>query len=380
MSYLWTSEAVSCGHPDKVADQIADTVLDAHLVLDQLARVACEVTVMSDLVLLTGEISSDANVDVEGVTRGMICRIGYDRPEHCFDGNTVPILNKIKRQSSEIAKAVTRSDGEIGAGDQGMMFGFACNETETYMPLAHYWAFRFVRMLERHRREIHASPFLPDAKTQVTVRYDDDGKPEIVDTVLISTQHNDSCSFAAMESIVRRLCEMTTSGSPLFTEDTRYIINPGGSWHVGGPAADTGLSGRKIIVDNYGSDCPHGGGSFSGKDPTKVDRSAAYAARHIAKNIVASGRANRATVQLSYGIGMAQPISIRVQTDWPYQDAELTKIIKEKILLTPLAIIKRLYLLTPIYRETATGGHFGNDIRPWEQLNLMDLFKKGGES
>jgi S-adenosylmethionine synthetase len=374
MSYLWTSEAVASGHPDKVADQVADAILDAHLAVDPLARVACEVTMMRDLVLVTGEVSSNQQVNIEEVTRRVICGIGYDRDETCFNGNTVPILNKMNRQSPEIAKAVIREDGEIGAGDQGLMFGYACNETINYMPSAHYLAFRVIDALEMDRKKNPDSILLPDAKSQVTMRYYDSGSVEDVDTILVSTQYKPGISLPGLRSYVNALITKQLDKEDAWPNTSiKTIVNPGGEWHVGGPAADTGLSGRKIVVDNYGADCPIGGGSFSGKDPTKVDRSAAYAARHLAKNIVAANRATCASVQIAYGIGMVEPISIRIQSGNILSDQQLMKLVKQ-VKLSPKAIIDRFQLRRPIYQATASGGHFGRSEFPWEQLTLLELF------
>jgi len=383
MSYLWTSEAVAAGHPDKVADQIADGVLDAYLAVDPTARVACEVTVMKDLVLLTGETSSECHVDIEKVARDIICDIGYDRPEACFDGKTVPILNKMNKQSPEIARAVT-AGVELGAGDQGMMFGFACNETPSYMPLAHNLAFQIINALEQDRKEFPDSTFLlPDAKSQVTIQYSDEGEPEFIHTIVASTQHKPGSSVEKVaEYLSKDLIPRALAGSPWISLDTKYLINPGGEWNVGGPASDTGLSGRKIVVDNYGSDCPIGGGSFSGKDPTKVDRSAAYAARHLAKNIVAAGLANKARVQVAYAIGVSQPVSLQIDTTRNVIskaessfNRQLGMFIWKNVPLTPQAIIDRFDLRRPIYRATAAGGHFGRNEFPWEQLQLVQMFK-----
>ena len=383
MSYLWTSEAVSSGHPDKVADQIADGILDAYITVNPTARVACEVTVMKDLILLTGETSSEVHPDIEKVAREIVCGIGYDRPESCFDGHTVQILNKMNKQSPEIARAVT-AGAELGAGDQGMMFGFACDETPVFMPIAHHLAFEIIRALEIDRRNSN-SPLLPDAKSQVTVQYDDDGKPEYIHTVLISTQHKPGSDLTTVKN---HICNTTMNGVRskflnLFDSQTKWIVNPGGEWNIGGPAADTGLSGRKIVVDNYGSDCPIGGGSFSGKDPTKVDRSAAYAARHIAKNIVAARLASKARVQVAYAIGMAKPVSLQIETGHndlsaakQYSNRKLATFVWENVSLTPQSIIERFSLRRPIYRATASGGHFGREEFPWEQLDLVPLFKK----
>jgi S-adenosylmethionine synthetase len=375
--YLWTSEAVSAGHPDKVADQLADSVLDAYLQQDPKVRVACEVTCCRNLVLVTGEISKQLGVDICKVIRDRLIAIGYDRPEHCYDGHNVPIFNAINAQSKEIAKAVAKKHGKLGAGDQGMMFGFACNETTELMPLAHNLAFKIIRALQNHINENRSgsnwgSLLLPDAKSQVTVEYNDDGTPSKVHTVVVSTQHKGSLEEA------RRLVKDLLRKSVPAIGNARLLINPAGEWHLGGPAADTGLSGRKIVVDNYGADCPIGGGSFSGKDPTKVDRSGAYAARHIAKNLVAAEVARRAQVQVSYAIGVVEPVSLRVQTFGTSRvpEHEITALVRREVPLSPKAIIDRFDLRRPIYTATASGGHFGRPEFPWERLDLVETFRR----
>lgn len=388
MSYLWTSEAVSSGHPDKVADQIADAVLDAYLKDDAEARVACEVTLTKDLVLVTGEITSKATPDIEAIVRKTICDIGYDGPDKHYDGSTVEILNKINKQSEQIASAVSHDNGELGAGDQGLMFGYACGETKNYMPLAHALSFEFINLLEDDRRRNPNSPFLPDAKTQATIEYDDDGIATRLDTMVISTCHKPSWKLEDIREYIKvNFIEDFFNNNRWADEDTKFLINPAGAWTIGGPAADTGLSGRKIVVDNYGADCPIGGGSFSGKDPTKVDRSAAYAARYIAKNIVAAKLAKKARVQLSYAIGMAEPVSVRIETfgtanteyvtplhskDYRSKDQILTDAVRHYMDLTPKGIITRFDLRRPIYQATASGGHFGRKGFPWENTDLFD--------
>jgi S-adenosylmethionine synthetase len=391
--YLWTSEAVSKGHPDKVADQIADAILDACLKIDPVARVASEVTILNDFVLLSGEIGSNKIEDVSvfnDVARRVICNIGYDRSSNSFDGNTCEILNKISRQSNEIAAAVVKNDGEIGAGDQGMMFGFATNETEAFMPLAHHLAFELIRSLEHDiaigrlaqpgvPTDRWDSPLLPDAKTQVTMQYKDDGSPERIHTIVVSVCHKPNMTIGDVNGYVtqKAVKPLQKKYASLFDDQTRILINPAGLWNIGGPASDTGLSGRKIVVDNYGADCQIGGGSFSGKDPTKVDRSAAYAARHIAKNIVAAGLADAATVQISYAIGIVKPVAINVELkNGKVPSAKITQVVNDQIDLTPKGIIERLDLRRPIYSSTASGGHFGNPAYPWEKLDLVNNFKK----
>lgn len=379
--YLWTSEAVSSGHPDKVADQIADAVLDGFLAVDPFERVACEVTCCKDLVLVTGEVSSQYPVDIESIVRNTIIDIGYDGEARCYDGSQVPILNKLNRQSHEIAAAVAKDTGEIGAGDQGIMFGYACDETPTYMPLAHHLSFRLINELAADRKRTRPgrpSILSPDAKTQVTIAYDNEGWAQYIDTIVISTQHLKD-AFNTLQDLQEYLHCLATSvlrDEPLLRAETKWFLNPAGLWSFGGPAADTGLSGRKIVVDNYGADCPIGGGSFSGKDPTKVDRSGAYAARHIAKNIVAAGLAKKCQVQISYAIGIVDPVSIRVQTVGNVTSDELlTQAVRELVPLSPKAIIDRFDLRRPIYTATASGGHFGRDEFPWEQLDLVSVFQ-----
>lgn len=393
MSYQWTSEAVSPGHPDKVADQIADAILDAYLLEDEQSRVAAEVVVTGGFVLLVGEALSKAAPDLEKITRQTIRNIGYDDPYYGFDAHSVEIVNKIRRQSPEIAKAVAK-EGDVGAGDQGIMFGYATNETSTFMPLAHYLSFKIIRFLEEARNTQEEPMLCPDAKSQVTVRYDNNDKPLAIDTVVVSTQQRPGVRLEDLQVLLNTIVikELPKHVDPSFLKNTKYCFNPAGAWYFGGPAADTGLSGRKIVVDNYGADCPIGGGSFSGKDPTKVDRSAAYAARHVAKNIVAAGLADRVRVQLSYAIGVSTPISIRVQSfglvplgeqqvrSLPANDEFLTKMVQDTVLLSPKGIIDKFDLRHPIhlgwlYEQTSRYGHFGHNEFPWEKLNLVDTFK-----
>ena len=362
---LWTTEAVSDGHPDKVADQISDAILDAHLRVDPMARVACEVAVCSDLVLVMGEITCAEEIAIEPIVRKTLCDIGYNGEESGYDGNTIDILNKLHKQSGEISGGITKEDGVLGAGDQGMMFGFACDEVQSpvLMPMTHHLAFEIINELEKDR-EKEETILLPDAKSQVTVRYED-GVPIHIDTVVVSTCHKTMVTMGDLQGYVRhnilKKCE-SLNGCGLFDENSKLIINPAGLWTQGGPAADSGLTGRKLVVDNYGSDCPIGGGAFSGKDPTKVDRSAAYMARFLAKNIVAT-TGGRAQVQLAYAIGVVQPVSVRVIVngeDWNdlFKDVDLS----------PKGIIDRLDLRRPIYQATASGGHFGRDGFPWEEI------------
>lgn len=382
---FWTSEAVSAGHPDKVADQIADAILDGYLTLDANARVACEVVLTKDQVIITGEIASNVEVDIESIVRNVLIEIGYDRPEHSYDGHSVPIKIKLNKQSPEIAHAVCHKDGQIGAGDQGVMFGYATNETDTYMPYAHHLAFELIKLLEDNHKKNRKSGqwnsfLLPDAKTQVTVSYNDDKKIEQINTIVVSTQHRSGLTLSDVRSYVNKevIVPFREKYHSLFKSNTKLCINPAGTWNVGGPAADTGLSGRKIVVDNYGPDCPIGGGSFSGKDPSKVDRSAAYMARYIAKNMVAAGLASSVRIQLAYIIGMIDPASFTVEGfgEKRYTNKELSDFIADNLTLTPKAIIDRLGLKRPIYRATAAGGHFGRNSFPWERLDLVDLIRK----
>lgn len=383
---LWTSEAVSNGHPDKVADQIADAILDEYLRVDPSARVAVEVLVTRtpdgrDTVILTGEVSVGTTIPAMSLVKGMLEKIGYTSSDTGFDASNVQIFNYIRTQSSEIANAVVKEDG-LGAGDQGIMFGFACNETNAYMPLAHFLAHDILDLIQEDR-ESGDSIFYPDTKSQVTLEYEND-VPVRVNNVLISACHKASTSYAQLAEYVNdKIIPNIGYGTVgtlrhryLFDDHTTYHINPSGEWNVGGPASDTGLSGRKIVVDNYGADCPIGGGSFSGKDPTKVDRSAAYAARHIAVNLVGAGLCEKARVQLGYGIGMIEPVSINVEA-WNLSSGvdldELNRMVRETVPLSPRAIIDRLDLQKPIYQKTASGGHFGRNYS-WDQLSLVDTF------
>lgn len=386
MSYFWTSEAVAAGHPDKVADQVADAILDANLLNDPMARVAAEVTLTSNTAILTGEVTSANPVHkktIERVVRKTVCRIGYDREENSFNGSVIEIVNMQKQQSDEISKAVTRADNEIGAGDQGIMFGYATNESPDYTPLTHWLSFQAIKLLEadieKGRQEAYwLSPFLPDAKSQVTILYDDNGKPK-VDNVLISACHRSDVSLADLQFYVQTKILnplMTIAKDYVESDSAKFFINPAGAWSIGGPESDTGLSGRKIVVDSYGADCPVGGGSFSGKDPTKVDRSAAYAARYVAKNIVAAGLTSKCQLQLAYAIGVVEPVSVRIQTFGELniqKEKELNKKIIKLMSFRPKSIIERFGLRNPIgwnYEQTAAGGHFGRSEFPWEQLDL----------
>jgi S-adenosylmethionine synthetase len=379
--YLWSTEAVAAGHPDKVADQISDAVLDAYLSHDPRAHVACETMVCHDRVVVAGEVSAapQVRVDVEAVVRATLRSIGYDRPAHGYDANTVRIENLLHTQSPEIQQAVVQADGAIGAGDQGIMFGYACDESPTYMPLCHHLAFDLVRLIEQDIAAKRCgaawdSLFLPDAKTQVTMRYAATGMPVAVETLVVSVCHK-PVPIEELRAYVHEhvIAPLQARYPQWFDAHTSYLINPADVWLQGGPQTDTGLTGRKIVVDNYGGDCPVGGGAFSGKDPTKVDRSGAYAARHIAKNLVAAGLCRRARVQLAYAIGKSEPVSVRVESD---TSRDFEPLIRATLDLTPRDIIERLDLRRPIYRATAAGGHFGRDGFSWERLDLVERFRQ----
>jgi S-adenosylmethionine synthetase len=366
MSYLFTSESVSEGHPDKIADAISDAVLDLVMSKENPAlRCACETLVTTNRVVVAGEYKGILHAEeVESAVRRVIKDVGYEQSG--FDWRTVEITNLLHGQSADIALGTDT----FGAGDQGLMFGYACNETDTHMPSAIYWSHRIVEELARQRKELGIEWLGPDAKSQVTFEYNDAGIPKRIAKVVCSTQHSDEIETALLrnkvESIIRSILPKN-----YIDNQTEFYINPTGRFVVGGPDGDTGLTGRKIIVDTYGGYSPHGGGAFSGKDPTKVDRSAAYLTRWIAKNIVASGRADWATVQISYAIGMAQPMSFYVETDHKPQSRELTKWVQDNVDLTPLGIIERFDLFRPIYSSTTNYGHFGKDYLPWETVDLF---------
>lgn len=387
--HLFTSESVTEGHPDKICDQISDAVLDSILARDPMARVACETAVTTGMVLVMGEISTSCYVDIPKVVRNTIKEIGYDRAKYGFDCDTCSVLTSIDEQSGDIAMGVDEAlesrEGEkdeveaVGAGDQGMMFGFATNETPEYMPSPIAMAHRLSRRLTEVRKNGTLSYLRPDGKIQVTVEYDDN-KVVRIDAIVISTQHDEHVSQEQiredlMEHVIRAVIP-----AELLDESTKYYINPTGRFVVGGPQGDSGLTGRKIIVDTYGGYGRHGGGAFSGKDPTKVDRSAAYAARWVAKNLVAAGIADKLEIQLAYAIGVAKPVSIEVETfgTGKLSDEEITNIVEKVFDLRPGAIIRDLDLRRPLYRQTAAYGHFGrNDLNlPWEQLNKVDEIKK----
>ena len=376
-SYLFTSESVSEGHPDKIADQISDAVLDEILKQDPKARVACETYVKTGMALVGGEITTSAWVDIENLTRQVICDIGYKHSEMGFDGNSCAVLNAIGKQSSDINQGVDRENPlDQGAGDQGIMFGYATNETEVLMPAAITYAHRLMEKQAEVRKSGKLAWLRPDAKSQVTLKYEDN-KIVGVDAVVLSTQHSEEVSQkeiyeGVMEEIIKPILPREW-----LSQQTKYFINPTGRFVIGGPMGDCGLTGRKIIVDTYGGAARHGGGAFSGKDPSKVDRSAAYAARYVAKNIVAAGLADRCEIQLSYAIGVAEPTSIMVETfgTGKVSNEVLVRLIRENFDLRPYGLIKMLDLIRPIYRETAAYGHFGRSHFPWEQTDKADALR-----
>lgn len=386
---LFTSESVTEGHPDKICDQISDAVLDAMLAQDPLSRVACETAITTGLVLVMGEVTSNAQVDIQKIVRDVICEIGYDDSRKGFDGQLCGVMVSLDKQSADIAMGVDKaleaklSDEQIeaiGAGDQGMMFGYATNETDEYMPYPIYLAHKLSHQLTKVRKDGTLAYLRPDGKSQVTVEYDADGKPLRLDAVVVSSQHSEEISWEQIQEDIRKYVIDVVLPAELIDENTRIYINPTGRFVIGGPNGDSGLTGRKIIVDTYGGWARHGGGAFSGKDPTKVDRSAAYAARYVAKNMVAAGLCDKAEVQLSYAIGVAQPTSVRIDTfgTGKLPEEKLVDIINDTFDLRPAGIIQMLTLRQPIYRQTAAYGHFGrNDLDlPWEKLDKVDELKK----
>ncbi len=374
MSYLFTSESVSEGHPDKICDQVSDAVLDAVLKEDPTSRVACECFASTGLIMVGGEITTETYIDLPDIVREVIRNIGYTKAEYRFDADSCAVLNVINRQSPDIAMGVNTG----GAGDQGMMFGYACTETEELMPAALMYSHALVKKLADIRKQQSTlMPYLrPDAKAQVTVAYGDSGEITRVDAIVVSTQHDPINSQSIIHNDVMEHIIKQVIPSHLIDSQTKFHINPTGNFEIGGPHGDTGLTGRKIIVDTYGGKAPHGGGAFSGKDPTKVDRSAAYAARHLAKNIVAAGLAKECTIQVSYAIGVANPVSLYVDTHGTSSvpGNVISEFIMNNVDMTPLGIINRLDLRRPIYQETAAYGHFGRIQFPWEQLDLVDVF------
>lgn len=389
---LFTSESVTEGHPDKVCDAISDAILDACMEKDPMSRVACETATCTGFVLVTGEITTNAYVDIQKIVRDTVKEIGYTKSEYGFDGNTCAVMVAIDEQSADIAMGVDKaleakenkmSDEEIeaiGAGDQGMMFGYATNETEEYMPYPISLAHKLALQLTKVRKDGTLKYLRPDGKSQVSVEYDENGKPVRLEAVVLSTQHDEDVTQEQIHEDIKKYVFDPVLPAELIDDNTKFFINPTGRFVIGGPHGDAGLTGRKIIVDTYGGYARHGGGAFSGKDCTKVDRSAAYAARYVAKNIVAAGIADKCEIQLSYAIGVAQPTSVMVDTfgTGKIADEKLVDIVRENFDLRPAGIIKMLDLRRPIYKQTAAYGHFGrNDLDlPWEKLDKVDVLKK----
>ncbi|MBR3307933.1 MAG: methionine adenosyltransferase [Lachnospiraceae bacterium] len=389
---LFTSESVTEGHPDKICDNISDAVLDAMMAQDPMSRVACETAITTGLVLVMGEVTSKAQVDIQKIVRDTICEIGYDHSDKGFDGNTCGVMVALDKQSADIAMGVDKaievreahmSDPEldlIGAGDQGMMFGFASNETEEFMPYPISLAHKLTRQLTKVRKDGTLPYLRPDGKSQVSVEYDENGRPKRLEAVVVSTQHAADVSQEQIHADIKKYVMDPVLPADMVDADTKVFINPTGRFVIGGPNGDSGLTGRKIIVDTYGGYARHGGGAFSGKDCTKVDRSAAYAARYVAKNIVAAGLADKCEIQVSYAIGVAHPTSVRVDTfgTGKLSDEKLLEIIRDNFDLRPAGIIKMLDLRRPIYKQTAAYGHFGrNDLDlPWEKTDKAEALKK----
>ena len=376
---LFSSESVTEGHPDKICDAIADSVLDSILENDKNSRVACEVAISTGLVLIMGEITTTHYADLTSIARDTINKIGYDSPKWGFNGNTCAVISAVTEQSSDIADAVNKETG-VGAGDQGMMFGFACNETPSYMPLPIALSHSLAKKLAEIRKK-KILPYLgPDGKTMVTVEYDSNNKPLRVDTVVVSTQHSPDIDMKTLKNNIIEKVIKTTIPPHLLDNETHYLINPSGRFIIGGPVADTGLTGRKIIVDTYGGYANHGGGSFSGKDPTKVDRTGAYAARYVAKNLVVAGLLDEVELQVSYAIGVSKPVSIRINDFGTAKISipSMINLINANFNFEPEAVIERFHLLNPIYAQISCYGHFGRtDLNlPWENVDLADDFKK----
>ncbi|KEI47150.1 S-adenosylmethionine synthetase [Staphylococcus epidermidis] len=391
---LFTSESVTEGHPDKIADQVSDAILDEILKDDPNARVACETTVTTGMALISGEISTTTYVDIPKVVRETIKDIGYTRAKYGYDSQTMAVLTAIDEQSPDIAQGVDKaleyrneiSEEEIeatGAGDQGLMFGYATDETDTYMPLPIFLSHQLAKRLSDVRKDEILDYLRPDGKVQVTVEYDEDDQPRRIDTIVVSTQHAEDVELAQIEKDIKTHVIYPTVDKSLLDEETKFYINPTGRFVIGGPQGDAGLTGRKIIVDTYGGYARHGGGCFSGKDPTKVDRSAAYAARYVAKNIVAAGLAKQCEVQLAYAIGVAEPVSISINTfdTGKVSEARLVEAVRKHFDLRPAGIIKMLDLKQPIYKQTAAYGHFGRTdvLLPWEKLDKVNLLKDAVE-
>lgn len=399
MSYLFTSESVSSGHPDKVADQISDAILDEFLTHDRNSKVACETLCTTGLVVVSGEVKSEAYVDLQKVVRKTINEIGYNKSEYQFDGNSCGVISTLHEQSSDINQGVERElEEDQGAGDQGIMFGYATNETSVYMPATVSISHLILKVLEDVRKEGKVMTYLrPDSKSQVTIEYDDNNKPIRIHTIVVSTQHDDTVTVEDIKKDVKNIIipivinKLERNGDKcanLFDDDYLLYVNPTGKFVIGGPHGDTGLTGRKIIVDTYGGKGAHGGGAFSGKDPSKVDRSAAYAARYLAKNLVAAGIADECLIQLSYAIGVAKPLSVYVNTYGTNKtlcaDDTIAHFISTTINLTPASIIRKFGLKNPIYKPTATYGHFGRECYikdgieyfAWEKLDMVETFKK----